>query len=249
MADGNTAEYLTAAGTWGLVLVTGAAVFVGWRAAQAANATFRLEAEPKLVVRPAGGAKVFARWGVLHRLPANWSGNNPEAEATEPFGDAPLYLVDGKADAENRRIIKNGFALRSVEWAELNQGPQPPVWPALRVEIRNVGRSPVIQAGLHWNISAPIFVTTFAESDGYGPEVETRTDQATTVIDGVGPNDSTFIWFANTTGTAFTLTLRSPGYQRDPLNFESLKTTPLSMLATNTFSLPGMIGEAAPPPP
>ncbi len=71
-------------------------------------------------------------------------------------------------------------------------------------------------------------------------DVVEQTDEATTVVAGVGPNDSAFIWIANATGTAFVLKLRSPGNQRDPLNLESGKMKPLSMIAASQFTLPAM---------
>jgi hypothetical protein len=233
---------LTGWGTIALVVIGGCAVFFGWRAANAANDTFRLEAEPKLVVRATGEAKIVARQG-LYRLPSRWSFAVPiTPEELEPLDETPVFLVDGKAGADGRRLIGNGFSIRPPTPAELNSRAQSPVWPALRIEIRNVGRSPAIQAGLHWNVSAAVFAPDWRQSfsSGEGMLVIEQTDEATTIVGGVGPNDSAFIWFANATGTAFSLKLRSPGNQRDPLNLESGKMKPLSMIATSTFALPAM---------
>jgi hypothetical protein len=227
----------TALGTWALVAVTVAAVIVAWRAARAANATFRLEAEPRLVVKVVGEMRIFARQG-LHQLAASVvPGEPPTPEQISPLDQAPVHLVDGKLGADNFRKVADGFALRTPTTAELNRGQQEhvPVWPALRIEVRNVGRAPAIQVGLKWTISAPMFDSDWRTKQG--PKVVTKSAEATLVVDAIGPNDSTFIWLGNATGTQFTLALGSPGYQRDPFDLDSGKTTPISTIAVSTFKL------------
>jgi hypothetical protein len=234
----------TALGTWALVAITGFAVYFGRKAANTANDTFRLEAEAKLVVRAAGQGKIFARQG-LHRLSPDWNANAPLESSHFTELTEPVYLVEGKPGDDGRALILNGFRIRPPTPNELNQFSQVPVWPAIRVEIRNVGRSPAIQAGLKWRISALVFTAEWRQTlDRGGPDVEERVDEATIVIEGIGPNDSAFIWLANPIGTAFKLTLICPGYQRDPLDLESGKTKPLTMMAITSFALPSMQGES-----
>lgn len=168
----------TALGTWALVGVTGAAVIGGWRAAAAANATFRLEAEPRLVVKVVGEMRIFARQG-LHQIDTGvLRGEPPSPEQILKLDPAPVHLVDGKLAANNLRKIAEGFAFRSPTFAELNRSQQEhvPIWPALRVEIRNVGRSPAIQVGLKWTISAPMFASDWVRPGASSYNEKRRSD-------------------------------------------------------------------------
>ena len=234
---------------WALVIVTLFAVAVGWQAARAANKTFRLEAEPRLLVRVVDEARV-ARDG-LHRLSATAArGTPPTPDQIEPLGQIPIYLVDGKLGADGLRLIVNGFAIREPEPGELYKLRSQPatLWPALRIEVRNVGRSPAIQIGLNWRITGRMSNPDRASRFVAGLEVVERTDDATILLNGVGPNDSAFFWLGNATGTAFTLKLRS-AYQRDPFDVESGQTKPISAIPVDTFRLTTADDQIAPEAP
>jgi len=230
---------LTAGGTWALVAVTLAAVVVGWRAAKAANATLRLEAEPRIVVRVSSDALIFARQGMQRVTRETFAGAPPQAHQIKPLEDCPVFLVDGKLGADGIRKVADGFAIRTPTDGELYklESSQASLWPALRLEIRNVGRSPAVQVGLKWNITAPIFNPDRRARFDEGPAVIRMSDETATVIDAVGPNSSTYVWLGNTTGCELTLTLKSPGYQLEPLNPESGRTRPISTIPTSTFRL------------
>ncbi|MBV8299110.1 MAG: hypothetical protein JO083_06165 [Candidatus Eremiobacteraeota bacterium] len=224
-------------GTWALVGITFGAVIVGWRAANTANATLRLEVEPRLVVRVVNEARIFARQGLQRFTGIAVPGTPSSSEPFEPLDQSPVYLLDGKLGSDNLRKVTNGFAIRMPTAAELNQ-TQPGhslIWPALHIEIHNVGRSPAIKIGLNWSISGPMF--NYDRSFEEGLEVREQIDEATIVVDAVAPNDRTYIWIGNATGTPFTLRLKSTGYQRDPFDLDSGKTTPISVIAVSTFRL------------
>lgn len=228
---------LTAWATVTLVLVTLGALIAGWRAATAANATFRLEAEPRLVVRVVNESLIFAGQGLYRLKPNPMPGMPATAERFEPLDNAPVYLLDGKPGHDGLRKIINGFAIRPVSNDELNRMQQAPIWPALRLEVRNVGRSPAVQVGLKWDITAPMFNPDLKERFEQGIEVIKKHDEATIIVNAVAPNDSIYIWLGNATGSHFTVTLKSPGYQRDPFDLDSGKLKPISTVAVSTFML------------
>lgn len=230
---------LTAWGTWAMVAVTLGAVVVGWRAAKAANATLRLEAEPRIVVRVASHGFIFARQGMQRLTRDVITGAPPEAPESEPLDDCPVFLVDGKLGADGLRKVINGFAIRTPTDSELYRpgSSQAFLWPALRLEIRNVGRSPAVQVGLKWNITAPMFNPDRRARFGEDLEVIQKSDEASIVIDAVGPNTSTYTWIGNATGSQLTLTLKSSGYQLDPLDPGSGRTQPIPTIPTSTFRL------------
>lgn len=114
--------------TFLLVVATGAAVFVGGRAAISAADTFALEAEPVIAVR---SIETLDEERVL--------GNRVAAD----------YLIVGKP------ALADGIEIRPMRPGEPRVGRSGMTKPMLLLEVQNLGRSPALDLAIPFRASVP----------------------------------------------------------------------------------------------
>ncbi len=226
MNPATQAALQTADATWALfgataalVLITGLAVLFGKRAADSATKTYRLEAEPVLVLTKAGP-------GGIHRV-------DP---VRDPVSLDQIYVVTGNP------ALVDGLVLRrwkrddrlGPHWPERStSGPtditqeQRAPWWSLNLKIHNAGRAPAVQVELDVDLTCGA-LQSGAPMVGFVPDPNAPTDgtritgiqhgSGTLTLPAIAPQSTVLVRIENHLGVGARLTPRTQGRQVDWLD-------------------------------
>ncbi len=215
----------TAHATWALfdvtaalVLITGLAVFFGKRAADLANNTYRLEAEPVLILTAAD------RW----TTPQAGRDSIP-LERTYVITGAPA-LIDGLVLRRWQKGDRSGPrdpGLSTSSPTSLTPEQQKPWW-SLVLQIQNAGRSPAVQVEIDVDLARPALLQPGQRMVGFESDPDELTDSGsvdlsvgtqrgngTVKIPAIGPQSTVLIRIENHLGDQARLTPRTEGRQVD----------------------------------
>lgn len=151
------AAFETAYGTWALVVITGVAVVVGGFAARSANETFRLEADPVLVLTQADDGPETAEPDYV--VAGNPSLSEGIVLRTWSRNDDPLPVVEGPDFVDKRRR-----------------------WSSIILAIHNAGRSPALDAQVPVDLSVGVIARPGSVPVGFEPDPETSQNEPRTGI-------------------------------------------------------------------
>jgi hypothetical protein len=237
--DADLAAWSSAA----VAVIAFVALWAGIRQAMSANATFRLEAEARLIIRRASESRIT--WNAIYRVfmevqPYIGPRSGPsQIVDLQSLGDVPVFFITGKPDPSGNLVVSEGIQIQSAtdfrRPVAVAPGTRYPVFHALRVEVKNLGRSPAVQVSVPWKLSAP-GTRKSGDSETLVQPTE-YSGEADVVIDGVGSNDSASIWIANTIGLPVTLLVRPSATQRDPKNVRAESFKRIDLLPTSSFKI------------
>ncbi len=223
MNPATQAALQTADATWALfgataalVLITGLAVFFGKRAADSATKTYRLEAEPVLVLTKAGSGSALVDRDHIPRDQIYVVTGNPA-------------LIDGLV----LRRWQTGDRL-GPHWPERStSGPtnitqeQSAPWWSLNLEIHNAGRAPAVQVVLDVDLTCGA-LQSGAPMVGFVPDPNAPTDgtritgiqhgSGTLTLPAIAPQSTVLVRVENHLGIGARLTPRAQGRQVDWLD-------------------------------
>lgn len=223
MSPATQAALQTAFATWGLfgatvalMLITGCAVFVGWRAAESATKTYRLEAEPVLVITDAGSGFVQVDRDHIARDQIYVITGNPA-------------LVDGLVLRQSQRDDRPGphYPDRSPSGPTVLTAEQNKPWWSLHLEIQNAGRAPAVQVEIDIDLTCGTFQTE-PPTAGFVPDANASTDgtpiagvqhgHGTLTLPAIAPQSKVLVRIENHCGVGASLIPRAEGRQVDWLD-------------------------------
>jgi len=232
----------TAHATWALfgataalVLITLAAVFFGKRAADSATKTYRLEAEPVLVLTKQGFGFVQVDRNHI-----------PPDQIYVVTGNPAL--VDGLVLRRQQRDDRLGphYPDRSpVGPTNLTAEQQAPWW-SLNLEIHNAGRAPAVQVELDVDLTCRVFQTE-PPMLGFVPDANASTDGTpiagtlhgggTLTLPAIAPQSKVLVRIENHLGIGARLTPRMQGRQVDWLDARRTTQTIQVVVPEGSFQL------------